>query len=109
MPNITAIARSHFHVFALDLPGHGRSANGNVNSEIPDMNAVVEYWVQFIVFVIKQEEYKNLPRFFYGHSLGGTIGILVARRAKGLIFSFILHYICLHSFFTYSISKWSYL
>ena len=79
------MAHAHFHVFAFDLPGHGRSVKGTPDSVVPSIPQVVNYWVSFIQSIVEKEEFKNLPRFIYGHSLGATIAILTMRKAKRLL------------------------
>ena len=106
MENIRAIAHAHFHVFSFDLPGmlylsffficsflgHGRSAKGKVDSVIPSIPAVVDYWISFMRSVLENPQFKDLPSFFYGHSLGATIGILTMRKAKSCSLIFIYFY-----------------
>ncbi|KAA6388005.1 MAG: acylglycerol lipase [Streblomastix strix] len=84
-PNINFLTDNNFTVLALDLPGHGRSVEGEPTSVIPDIFKAIELWAEFIRTKSKEAEYVSLPKFFMGHSLGSTVGILITRRVKELL------------------------
>ncbi|KAK2959197.1 putative Monoacylglycerol lipase [Blattamonas nauphoetae] len=74
-----------YSVFALDLEGHGRSVEGTPTGIMTDLSAVIDTWVAFAHEICKDERYVGKPAFLYGHSLGGTTGILVSRRCKDIL------------------------
>jgi acylglycerol lipase len=64
--------RNGFAVYALDLRGHGRSAGrkayvGNFSSLISDLKTFID---------IVSRKNPSLPLFYFGHSMGGTMGVL---------------------------------
>ncbi|KAH7825778.1 acylglycerol lipase [Monocercomonoides exilis] len=85
MFNIEFFIRNGFSVFALDLPGHGLSAKGKVDNTIKDWRAVIAHWSAFIREISQEECHQNIPKFYFGHSLGATVGILVVRQVKDLL------------------------
>ncbi|EYU19116.1 hypothetical protein ABFS82_13G181400 [Erythranthe guttata] len=84
--NAVAIAKAGFFVCALDLQGHGLSQGPH--DHISDINPLVQDCLQF--FDSKRADYRNIPHFMYGESLGAAIAILVClqqrtMRWRGLI------------------------
>jgi len=59
----------HWHVYALDLRGHGKSGR------VPRSYRPEEYVVDIIAFVTNQ---LDRPFFLFGHSLGGCVALLTA-------------------------------
>lgn len=83
--NIDFFGRNRFSIFALDLPGHGLSATGEPDCAIKDAKKLIDTWVAFIHDVSSETAIRHQPKFWFGHSLGGTVGILVVRRVKSLL------------------------
>lgn len=83
------LARSAFSCFALDLPGHGRSQG--LRAFVPDVDAVVDDCISYIDSIRRRPEYRDLPCFLFGESMGGAICLLIhlrhltARRWDGAI------------------------
>ncbi|WP_372628940.1 lysophospholipase [Cohnella sp.] len=69
-----------YAVFALDQRGHGRT--GGKRGDIPIYDTLLE-GVDFLLAEVDRR-YPNLPRFLYGHSMGGnvTINYLLRRKSK---------------------------
>ena len=61
----------HFHVFALDLRGHGRSGHTPGAYQLDDFSGDVQEFIGEKVLA---------PAAIYGHSLGGLVGINLAAR-----------------------------
>ncbi|KAJ0983669.1 hypothetical protein J5N97_011924 [Dioscorea zingiberensis] len=72
------LARSSFSCFALDLPGHGLSQG--LRAFVPDVDAVVEDCISYFDSVRRRSEYRDLPCFLYGESMGGAICLLIHLR-----------------------------
>jgi acylglycerol lipase len=64
-----------YAAFALDLPGHGLSEG--LLGYIPSATDLVEDSAFWFNMVKSREEYRNLPRFLYGESLGGALCLLL--------------------------------
>lgn len=90
--HINMFAAEGFNVFALDLPDHGKSANnpGEPSAYIESFPNTVDSWVTYVENISSTPGFENLPKFFIGHSLGGTLGILIGRRVKKLLNGVIL-------------------
>ncbi|KAJ4879153.1 alpha/beta-Hydrolases superfamily protein [Raphanus sativus] len=70
------LAQNGFACFALDIEGHGRS--DGVRAYVPSVDLVVADIVSFIDTVKKKNpNYRNLPRFLFGESMGGAISLLI--------------------------------
>ncbi|KAH7830863.1 acylglycerol lipase [Monocercomonoides exilis] len=82
---IDMFGRNRFSVFALDLPGHGLSTTGDPSGEIPDFMKAIDAWVDYINDISSEQFHKPVPKFWFGHSLGATVGILVSRRTKNIL------------------------
>ncbi|KAH7307276.1 hypothetical protein KP509_22G052300 [Ceratopteris richardii] len=72
------LAESGYAVFGIDYEGHGRSEGRRCYiKSFPDL---VNDSISFFKSVREQEEYKHLPRFLYGESMGGAVALLVHRK-----------------------------
>ncbi|XP_051136285.1 caffeoylshikimate esterase [Andrographis paniculata] len=79
-----------YAVFAADLLGHGRSEG--IRAYLGDMNKVAAASLCFFRSVRLSDEYKDLPAFMFGESLGGLATIMMYFQSEkdlwtGLIFS----------------------
>ncbi|GFZ04105.1 lysophospholipase 2 [Actinidia rufa] len=79
-----------YAVFAADLLGHGRS--DGLRCYLGDMEKVASASLAFFVSVRRSEEYKHLPAFLFGESMGGAATMLMYFQSEpdtwtGLIFS----------------------
>nr|GMC49850.1 caffeoylshikimate esterase-like [Ipomoea batatas]GMD35527.1 caffeoylshikimate esterase-like [Ipomoea batatas]GMD38771.1 caffeoylshikimate esterase-like [Ipomoea batatas]GME00842.1 caffeoylshikimate esterase-like [Ipomoea batatas] len=70
-----SVATWGYHVFAADLLGHGRSEG--IRGYIGDMEKVAATSLCFFKSVRYSEEYKHLPAFLFGESMGGLITTLM--------------------------------
>ncbi|KAK4782648.1 hypothetical protein SAY86_007022 [Trapa natans] len=69
------LAAKGFACFAFDLEGHGRS--DGLRAFVPDVDAVVGDCLSFLGAIRERHpEYRNLPFFLYGESIGGAICLL---------------------------------
>ncbi|MBA0748514.1 hypothetical protein Gogos_005324 [Gossypium gossypioides] len=73
-----AIAKCGFLVCALDLQGHGLS--DGFPGHIPSIKHVIQDCIHFFDSV--KQEYRKLPAFLYGESLGGAVSILICLKQK---------------------------
>lgn len=64
-----------YAAFALDLEGHGLS--DGLKGFTPNADVVVEDCLFYFNSLRKKPEYRDLPRFLYGESLGGAICLLI--------------------------------
>lgn len=85
-----AYAKWGYAVFAADLIGHGGS--DGLHGYIGDMDKAAATSLSYFVSVRKSEEYKDLPAFLFGESMGGLITMLMYFQSDhdmwtGLIFS----------------------
>lgn len=79
-----------YAVFAADLLGHGRS--DGIRCYLGDLNKVAAASLCFFKSVRVSDEYKNLPAFLFGESMGGLATLLMYFQSEkdlwtGLIFS----------------------
>lgn len=79
-----------YAVFAADLLGHGRS--DGLTCYLGDMEAVAAAGLSFFKDVRESDEYKHLPAFLFGESMGGLVTLLMYFQSEkdtwtGLIFS----------------------
>ncbi|KAI8573868.1 hypothetical protein RHMOL_Rhmol01G0308800 [Rhododendron molle] len=86
-------ARWGYAVFAADLLGHGRS--DGIRCYLGAMAKVAAASLSFFVSVCRSEEYKGLPTFLFGESMGGLATMLKYFQSEadtwmGLIFSALL-------------------
>ncbi|KAL3676230.1 hypothetical protein R1sor_026178 [Riccia sorocarpa] len=67
---------------ASDLQGHGQS--DGLKGYLPDVQEVADDCREFFRSVIEREEFRGIPKFLYGESLGGAICLLIhfQERAK---------------------------
>jgi len=71
---IISFLKDYFHIYSIDLKGHGRSDNGNTYYDSYTPNAISNDFYEFYKSVIKE-------KFSYiGYSLGGQFGIAYAAR-----------------------------
>lgn len=61
--------------FALDLQGHGRSEG--LQGYVPDLDLVAQDCYSFFTSIKERQEFKHLPCFLYGESMGGAISLLL--------------------------------
>lgn len=89
---INLFSADGFSVFAVDLPDHGKSATKSDDPQgyIDSFPDTVDYWVAYIQSISSKPQFENLPKFFLGHSLGGTLGILISRKVKNLLYGVVL-------------------
>ncbi|KAI7727403.1 hypothetical protein M8C21_009509, partial [Ambrosia artemisiifolia] len=85
-----AYAKWGYAVFAADLIGHGRS--DGLHGYIGDMDKAAATSLSYYVSVRMSEEYRNLPAFLFGQSMGGMITMLMYFQSdpdtwSGLIFA----------------------
>ncbi|XP_028079638.1 caffeoylshikimate esterase-like [Camellia sinensis] len=79
-----------YAVFAADLLGHGRS--DGIRCYLGDLEKIAATSLSFFVSVRRSEEYKDLPAFLFGESMGGAASMLMYFQSEpdtwtGLIFS----------------------
>lgn len=60
---------------ASDLQGHGKSEG--LKGYLPDVNGATQDCLDFFHSVLEKDEFQDIPRFLYGESLGGAIGLLI--------------------------------
>ncbi|XP_021989259.1 caffeoylshikimate esterase [Helianthus annuus] len=85
-----AYAKWGYAVFAADLIGHGRS--DGIHGYIGDMDKAAATSLLYFVDVRRSEEYRNMPAFLFGESMGALITMLMYFQSdhdmwSGLIFS----------------------
>ncbi|XP_016753116.2 caffeoylshikimate esterase [Gossypium hirsutum] len=80
LTELTAVAltKCGFLVCALDLQGHGLS--DGFPGHIPSIKHVIQDCIHFFDSV--KQEYRKLPAFLYGESLGGAVSILICLKQK---------------------------
>nr|UIP35226.1 caffeoyl shikimate esterase 1 [Leucojum aestivum] len=79
-----------YAVHCADLLGHGRS--DGIRCYLGDLNAVADASLSYFASVRRSEEYKELPAFLFGESLGGLVTMLIYLRSEpgmwtGVMFS----------------------
>ncbi|PWA95616.1 serine aminopeptidase, S33, Alpha/Beta hydrolase fold protein [Artemisia annua] len=79
-----------YAVYAADLIGHGRSEG--LHGYIGDMDKAAATSLSYYLSVRKSEEYKDLPAFMFGQSMGGMVTMLMYLQSDpgtwtGLIFA----------------------
>lgn len=77
-------------MFAADLLGHGRS--DGIRGYIGDMDKAAAASLSYFAGVRRSEEYRELPAFLFGESMGGAVSMLMYFQSEadtwtGLIFS----------------------
>ena len=76
-----ALTRSGYALVGFDLRGHGKS--GGARGHAPSLDAYMQDIRQF--FSLMEQRYPAIPRFLYGHSLGGLLVLAYAiQYGKGL-------------------------
>ncbi|XP_043701554.1 caffeoylshikimate esterase-like [Telopea speciosissima] len=81
-----------YAVFAADLLGHGRSEPESLRCYLGDMEEMAATSLSFFLSIRVSDEYRHLPAFLFGESMGGAISMLMYFQSKpgtwtGLIFS----------------------
>lgn len=79
-----------YAVFAADLLGHGRS--DGIRCYLGDLEKVAAASLSYFVHVRRSEEFKDIPAFLFGESMGGAATMLMYFQSEpdtwtGLIFS----------------------
>nr|XP_043632159.1 caffeoylshikimate esterase isoform X2 [Erigeron canadensis] len=69
------LASSGYAVFALDLPGLGLSEG--LHCDIPSFDGLVDQVVEHYSKIIENPEFRDLPRFLMGQSMGGAVALKV--------------------------------
>nr|XP_043623191.1 caffeoylshikimate esterase-like [Erigeron canadensis] len=85
-----AYAKWGYAVYAADLIGHGRS--DGIRGYIGDMDKAAATSLSYFVSVRRSEEYRDIPAFLLGESMGGMITMLMYLQSdpgtwSGLIFT----------------------
>ncbi|HET6822528.1 MAG TPA: alpha/beta hydrolase [Anaerolineales bacterium] len=79
------LSKSGYALVGFDLRGHGKS--GGARGHISSLDVIMQDIGQF--FRLMEDRYPDIPRFLYGHSLGGllalTYGILHGAHLRGVI------------------------
>ncbi len=78
--NIPPLSRD-YRVYAIDLPGHGRS-------DKPDTAYTLDFSTEYAAAIVKAFGIRNA--ILMGHSLGGTIGLNVALNFPGVVSKLVL-------------------
>ncbi|MCO5572208.1 hypothetical protein L7F22_025960 [Adiantum nelumboides] len=76
----TRLAEAGNGVFGIDYEGHGRSEGRRCY--IQSFHDLVNDCVSYCKTIRELEEYRNLPRFLYGESMGGAVALLVHRKEQ---------------------------
>ncbi|XP_043715881.1 caffeoylshikimate esterase [Telopea speciosissima] len=69
------LASSGFGVFAMDYPGFGLSEG--LHGYISSFDAIVDDVIEHYSKVKENPEYRNLPSFLFGQSMGGAVALKV--------------------------------
>ena len=69
-----ALTRAGYALAGFDLRGHGKS--GGPRGHAPSLEAYMQDIRQF--FSLMEQRYYTIPRFLYGHSLGGLLVLIYA-------------------------------
>lgn len=69
------LAQNGFACFALDLEGHGQSQG--LKAFVPNVDLVIQDCLSFFNFVKLDAQFRGLPSFLYGESMGGAICLLI--------------------------------
>jgi len=85
-------SRHHWHnvskhnmvVFGLDQAGHGQSATDQTRGYVENWNFFIQDAISFVEDYAGKDEFKNVPFFLAGHSLGGGITIMTSIQAQKL-------------------------
>ena len=67
-----------YALVGFDLRGHGKS--GGARGHTPSYDALMDDIADFLVWIEKR--YPNVPRFLYGHSMGGNLALNFSLRRK---------------------------
>lgn len=78
---LAKLASHKFEVILLDLPGFGES-------DLPDQSWGIEEYAKFVSTIIHLLKLNNLT--YFGHSFGGSLGMLLARQNNPIIKNLIL-------------------
>lgn len=76
-----------FIVYGLDHQGHGKSEGDR--TFVSEFNDYAEDVIHYIEKVMKESN-DNLPQFLLGHSMGGTISVVVGQKRPDCNLSFLL-------------------
>lgn len=92
--NIYYFLRGGYHVFMHEHCGHGRSYRLCSDREDKSLVFVDDYirYVEDLLFMgnMAAREFPQLPRYLYGHSMGGGIAAAAAAKAPGMFSGMIL-------------------
>ncbi|KAL5986951.1 hypothetical protein ACLOJK_015286 [Asimina triloba] len=76
------LARMGFASFAVDLQGHGLSQG--LKAFVPDVALLVDDCLSLFNSIKQDPQFRGLPCFLYGESMGGAICLLIHLKAKDL-------------------------
>lgn len=73
--NALLFTRMGYAAVASDLQGHGKSEG--LQGHVPDVDSAAQDCLDFFHSVLEMDEFRGIPKFLYGESLGGAICLLI--------------------------------